>query len=366
MKKIVFFINSLSNGGAEHQLTELASGLAERGYDVTITTFTDEMDYYPFSPKIKRHIIAPNKSNSFKLLAICMYFLRVKADWIIGFGHRVNLYCLMPLLLRSRKEVRAIAGERCAFSHDMNKKDKYLYRKVYNRSEYIVPNSYTQYNQILDIFPSLKDKMYVISNFTDLTAFKNTNLPGEEVIRIGIFGRYNVQKNCLRFVEAVHRLKEETNQRFEVEWYGDQRFKNSQPNLEYEKMRDKVNEYNIQKYLVLNDRIKDVQEKMPKYDAICLPSLWEGFSNSISEAICCGKPCLVSDVADNAVMVKDGVNGFLFDPKNVDSIVEAFMKFFSLTREERESMGRASRKRAEELFDRERFINAYINLIESK
>jgi glycosyltransferase involved in cell wall biosynthesis len=95
-----------------------------------------------------------------------------------------------------------------------------------------------------------------------------------------------------------------------------------------------------------------------------LPSLFEGFSNSIAEGICCGKPMLVSDVSDNRIMVHDHENGFLFDPNDVDSIVDAFIRFFSLDTSEMTMMGHKSREIAESLFDKEAFIESYINLIE--
>ena len=104
---------------------------------------------------------------------------------------------------------------------------------------------------------------------------------------------------------------------------------------------------------------------MGNYHAACLASIYEGFSNSIAEGICCGKPMLVSDVSDNSQMVHDGENGFLFDPKQTDSIVDAFMRFFSLSHNEMCRLGQRSREIAEGLFDKEHFISQYIDLIES-
>ena len=100
------------------------------------------------------------------------------------------------------------------------------------------------------------------------------------------------------------------------------------------------------------------------YDAICLPSLKEGFSNSISEAICAGKPLLVSDISDNKVMVHDGENGYLFDPTSVEQMVEAVEKFYYLPIKLKSQMGKRSREIAENLFQKEKFINSYIELIE--
>ena len=98
---------------------------------------------------------------------------------------------------------------------------------------------------------------------------------------------------------------------------------------------------------------------------MCLPSLWEGFSNTLSEYICCGRPVIASDVADNGVMVKEGINGFLFNPTEVTEIVSCFENYFSLPDEKTDQMAHESRNIAEELFSKEKFANSYVQLIES-
>ena len=126
-----------------------------------------------------------------------------------------------------------------------------------------------------------------------------------------------------------------------------------------------VEDYKIGDVITLNDQTREVAKLIPGFDVMCLPSLAEGFSNSISEYICCGKPVICSDVADNHIMVKEGENGFLFNPYNIDEMVDAFMKFFNLSTLEKEEMGSRSRQIAESLFDKEAFTKEYITLIES-
>ena len=74
---------------------------------------------------------------------------------------------------------------------------------------------------------------------------------------------------------------------------------------------------------------------------------------------------MVSRVSDNPVMVRDGVNGFLFNPLDVDDMAKKFEKMLNLSREKREQMGMAGRKNAETLFNKEKFKQDYIKLIES-
>ena len=73
---------------------------------------------------------------------------------------------------------------------------------------------------------------------------------------------------------------------------------------------------------------------------------------------------ICSNVSDNSVMVHDGENGFLFDPLDVNDMYRAFLTFLRTTSDERDKMGKKSREIAESLFDRERFVNQYVELIE--
>lgn len=364
MKRIILFINNLGSGGAEHQLVYLANGLQEKGYDVTIATYGDVPDHYEYNSLVKRHKIAEGKNNIIKMLSIWKYFFTVKADWIMGFGQRDSCFILQATWFRSKKKIHIIASDRNTTIGNPSKIEWFLLNFLYRRCDYIVPNSYSQRKHITKIKPQYKAKTITITNYTDLTTYKATPLPNGRVVRIGVFGRYNKQKNCLRFVEAVRHLKSKTNISFIVEWYGNQKIKDN-INPVYLAMNEKVNKYGLQDTICLKDQTKNVSNEMVRFDAICLPSLWEGFSNSVSEGICCGKPMLVSNVSDNGIMVKNGVNGFLFDPLDVNSIANAFVKYFSLSDKEKKKMSEESRKRAEELFNYEHFINSYIALIES-
>lgn len=50
------------------------------------------------------------------------------------------------------------------------------------------------------------------------------------------------------------------------------------------------------------------------------PSLWEGFPNALLEALGRGLPCIASSIAPHREIIKDGYNGFLFDPLNAEEL----------------------------------------------
>ena len=361
MKTITLFIAALSSGGAEHQLTILANLLVERGYEVELVTYSDLKDHYPLSEKVKRVRLAEGKANWRKLLRIFGFFLLKKTDCVISFGSRDNMLALLPLLLRPHIEV--IVGERCAVYQRPVWYKRLNFKWLYRRANYIVPNSYTQELDIATNYHWLTDKVHVITNYTDVDAYPQSPMPHNDVLKIGIFCRYAEQKNYRRFAEVVKLLKEEEDKPFEIHWYGNMRFgKELLP--QYVEFDGLVRKYHIGDRLFLHDHTQQVAQMLPQYDALCLPSLTEGFSNSISEYICTGRPVLASDVADNHVMVKDGTNGFLFDPENIGDMVSKFRRLLKLQGYEYDSMGSASRRIAEGLFNKEKFIESYIKLIE--
>ena len=360
-KKITLFIASLSSGGAEHQMTFLANFLSEKGCDVELVTYSDVEDCYSVSVKVSRIHLSPNKAVWKKLLSVFCYYQKTKSDCVISFGTRDNCFTLFSLLFRP--SVKCIASERCAFWGKKKWHQLMNYYILYRRAAVIVTNSHAQRKDIMAAYPRYKDKLITITNYTDTSIYKVLPSPNNAPIQIGIFCRYMPQKNYVAFAKAVKILKEKSKIPFHITWYGNKKLGNK-ANTYYEHFCSLVKEYGIEDVLTLNDHTSKVSELLPTFDALSLPSLIEGFSNSISEYICCGKPVLCSDVADNSLMVEDGVNGFLFDPHQAEHIADAYLRFFCLPQEKRAQMGINSRKKAEELFDKDRFVDSYIRLLQ--
>lgn len=365
MKQITCFTESLGGGGAEHQIVILAQLLMDSGYDVTIVTYADIPDHYQIPNGVKRVKIAEGCSSFVKAFAIFNHFIRTKADCVISYRKMCNIRVLVPMLFRSRR-IKVICSERNTTVGTPDFERKLMVFGLYRRADYIVPNSESQTLYMRGENPRLIPKLHTIHNYTDLHHFSVCSMPGnDDVLKIAVFARYSKQKNPLGFAEAMFKLKSVTNRLFEVHWFGNQYGENHGFSDDYLKVKAKVEELGIENTLVLHPAVSDTYTLMGDYHAICLPSLYEGFSNSVAESICCGKPMLVSDVADNGIMVHDGINGFLFNPKETESICNAFQAFFNLSKDKRIEMANQSRIIAEKLFNKEQFISQYVRLIES-
>lgn len=365
MKHITFFIASLSSGGAEHQLIMLAHYLHERNYNVKIVTYADVQDHYSVGRDIERIRLAEGKIKVLKLLSIFIFFLKLKTDVVISFGQRDNFFSLIPLMLRPK--INVIVSERNITNGKPSIYERCLFGGLYSRANFIVSNSYTQKNYIVNKKSKWKNKTFTITNYTDLNLFKprlcaNYNKDG---LNIAIFSRFVEQKNCIRFAQVVKKIVEQSNYNIMFYWYGNLHSKGDD-NVEYLNcLKKTIKDLGIESNFILYDHVKNVAEVMALYDAVCLPSLIEGFSNTISEAICMGKIVLASNVSDNKIMVHDGINGYLFDPLNINDMYEKIIKFSELSIDQRTRMGECSRQIAQDLFDKNVFISKYEHLINS-
>ena len=87
----------------------------------------------------------------------------------------------------------------------------------------------------------------------------------------------------------------------------------------------------------------DIPQLINTFDIFVLPSLNEGMGRVLVEAMAMGKPIVASDIGGIPDIVKDGANGILFPPRDVNAMAEAIIKLLS-DRELRRKMGNEGKK----------------------
>ena len=103
---------------------------------------------------------------------------------------------------------------------------------------------------------------------------------------------------------------------------------------------------------------EDVPRLLGAMDVFCLPSLFEGISNALLEAMAMARPCVATDVAGNKALIRDGVEGILVPPSDTKALAEAIVNLLE-DRERATAMGAAARKRVEEEFTIDRMVKGY-------
>ncbi|MEM1143518.1 MAG: glycosyltransferase [Pseudomonadota bacterium] len=96
-------------------------------------------------------------------------------------------------------------------------------------------------------------------------------------------------------------------------------------------------------------------------DLFLLPSLSEGTSMTLLEAMALGKPCVVTDVGGNSEIVVDGETGLVTPSEDLDAYSSAIVELLGST-ERRKKMAKASRERFERLYTCEQMAAQYAAL----
>lgn len=84
-----------------------------------------------------------------------------------------------------------------------------------------------------------------------------------------------------------------------------------------------VDELGLRTQVTFADYVKDVKPYLRAADIFVLPSLGEGISNSLLEAMSAGVACVATRVGGAAELLEQGRNGILIEPNTVDELAQA-------------------------------------------
>ncbi|WP_260295937.1 TIGR03088 family PEP-CTERM/XrtA system glycosyltransferase [Sedimenticola hydrogenitrophicus] len=108
----------------------------------------------------------------------------------------------------------------------------------------------------------------------------------------------------------------------------------------------------------------DVEDILPAFDLFVLPSLSEGISNTLLEAMSCGLPVLATAVGGNPELVLDGESGTLVPAADSRAMAEMLERYVR-DEELRLSQGEIGRRRAEEQFSISAMVDNYLVVYDS-
>jgi glycosyltransferase involved in cell wall biosynthesis len=121
-------------------------------------------------------------------------------------------------------------------------------------------------------------------------------------------------------------------------------------------------------FFFLGER-SDIAGVLSYFDISVLPSLSEGFSNTVIESMSAGKPLVVTDVGGNSEAVIHGKTGYVVPPGDINKLTDAISDLLQ-NRNLAIKMGNEGKKRAKALFSMDLMIDKiekiYISTINRK
>jgi len=182
----------------------------------------------------------------------------------------------------------------------------------------------------------------------------HTDFAGPGHFVIGTVGRMQDVKDPLTLARAFVRLIQvmpKAKQRLRLVMVGDGPLR--------ERVHVLLAEAGVAQHAWLPGERNDVARIMRSFDLFVLPSLAEGISNTILEAMASGLPVLATAVGGNPELIEAGVTGTLVPRDDAESMARA-MRAYAESAELCRRHGMEARRTVERRFGMEAMVNAYM------
>jgi len=172
--------------------------------------------------------------------------------------------------------------------------------------------------------------------------------PASEPFEILCVGRLTPAKGQHILIDAVEQLMQDGRQvRLRLVGSGP-----DETSLREHAARSTAAECMVFEGAINQDRIRDFYAAA---DAFCLPSFAEGLPVVLMEAMAMELPCVTTQIAGIPELIRDGVDGLLVPPSDLDALVKALARLMD-NAELREQIGKSGRARVVEHYDLRRSV----------
>ncbi len=207
---------------------------------------------------------------------------------------------------------------------------KQLSKQIWKKAKFVIANSKGLREEALQT--NSQQKIEVIYNGVDTNEFKPFGESRESKITTFIStGRLAEHKGYRYLIEALRGFK-----KVKLILVGGGKQK--------EELQALSSKFNVQMEFKGKLEHTQIVAELQKADIFVLPSVTEGMSNSLLEALACGLPVLVTNVGGSAELVKE--NGFIVEKENSEALREK-IKIYLKDKDLLKKQGENSRKKAE-------------------
>jgi len=325
MRKIMFHLNCLEQGGAERVVSNLANRLCRENLDIIVTTEWEGKDEFELDERVRKIIVGPKPSDE-KKSRITKMFLRVKyfrdcikeekPDVIIAFT-RKPIYRALQAVGRLKVPV-IIAVRTDPTGHYEELTDKLQIPWLFPKAAGAVFQTEGQ----RDFFPEyLREVSTIILNPVS-DKYLNVPKPDKRENSIVQSGRLVDFKNQPMLIDAFMKVHE-VHPEFELKIYGPDSFDGTKEILE-----EKIKSYNASDFIHLMGGSDSLEKQLPQSKIYAFSSDWEGLPNALIEAMALGMPIVATDCPCGGprTIMKDGYDGILVPIKDPDAFAEGIIK----------------------------------------
>lgn len=328
-RHIIFFIPSLSGGGAERVILTILSYLDRSKFRLTLAVLdTRDMVYYRDIPKDVEFIDLHCTRVRYALLKIVRLIWRQRPDVVFSTLGHLNLSLAM-LRTFLPNGVRYIARETSIVSENnrvyrMPSIWRWAYRCFYDRFDAVVCQSHYMYSDLIENFAFPPDKAIVIHNPVDIeqirrmaaeplnASFEQADIRSNgSLIHLVTAGRLSYEKGYDLLIEALAICG---NPQLRLTILGEGPLRAELIRLAEEK--------GVFKQVRFAGFQKNPFPFFAQADVFVLSSRFEGFPNVVLEALACGTSVIATPALGGITEIRDMTEGVIMaDNVTADGLV---------------------------------------------
>ncbi|MGN1419458.1 MAG: glycosyltransferase [Acutalibacteraceae bacterium] len=312
MKKILFFIESLSRGGAEKVLSDIICNLDKTKFDITVCTVTDN-DIYQKKVSQVCHYRSLLKTENYTAGGIRKIIFWLKRRFIYHFPPKL----VYKIFFRRKFDIEVAFVEGVAtklIASSSNKKSRKIawvhidmeknpYADSCYRSQKEHENTYCKFDQIVCVSQSVKDvfkdkfpsQSSVTVQYNPVDEAQIHKMASEPIelerpqgLLLGTIGRLEEQKGYIRLLDCVGKLFN-NGYKFSLWIIGE--------GTQREALENIIIKYNMSDSVKLLGFQSNPFKYIEKCDAFVCSSYAEGFSTAATECLILEKPIFTVDCA---------------------------------------------------------------------
>lgn len=366
---VVNIIYSLKSGGLENGLVNIINRTPSDRYRHVIICLTEADDFAKriHSPDVRIIELHKKPGHDFAMYWRLWRLLCVLKPAIV---HTRNLSTLeLQVLAFLCPGVKRVHGEHGRDMNDLdgsNRKYNVLRRFMRRIVQHYITVSKDLELWLRQVVDVSADKVKQIYNGVDLERFTGNgdsvelSVPEgylqEGDVVVGTVGRLAEVKNQISLLRAFAQCLKRNPQKgacFRLLLVGDGPMR--------EKLQQEADILGLGEQVWFAGNRDDVPDLMRLMDVFVLPSLAEGVSNTILEAMATGLPVIATEVGGSPELVVDGESGLLV-PVDDDQALTDAMEMLLNSKELRKKMGSNSRRRIHESFSWPKTVEQYLSV----
>ncbi len=329
--KILYIIPTLDYGGAERQLIQLSINLDKRLFDVAVVLLSDRSrlltETYSDTQAIRVVKLKDSgRYNLLKLFELRRLYKQERPDIIHTFLPTANFWgCLSAKLFSKAAIIASLRGLHHNYLNKFYVADFLSFKLL---ADFVTVNSEAVKENCVNFLTVKSNKIRKINNSVIINSdtlgydrshiFKNLGIEDKGVSVISTVGRLDKLKGIEFFVQAASVLvRGGVRAIFLIAGKGP---------LEKQLKKD-ITDLGLGETVKFLGEVKSVKELFFVSDIFVLPTLSEGCSNVILEAMASGMPIVTTSISANKELIEDNKTGLLVRPGDSQALANAVLKF---------------------------------------